>query len=123
MNTILIGELIKLRYKLMWARTRTRNGKIALFFAGYLLLVFFLAIFSLGGIGAGIAAVRMGKAQTVAAGVLGGLYFQACWPPCCWASASARSSPTPNCGGIRCGRSTGGLRGTSWESWTLSGSW
>ena len=77
MNTKLIGELIKLRYKLMWARTRTRNGKIALFFAGYLLLVFFMVIFSLGGIGAGIAAVRMGKAHTVAAGVLGGLYFQA----------------------------------------------
>jgi len=77
MNTELIGALVKLRYKLMWARTRTRNGKIALFFAGYLLLVFFMVIFSLGGIGAGIAAVRMGRAHTVAAGVLGGLYFQA----------------------------------------------
>jgi len=77
MDTKLIGELIKLRYKLMWARTRTRNGKIALFFVGYLLLVFFLVIFSLGGIGAGIMAVRSGKAHTLAAGVLGGLYFQA----------------------------------------------
>ena len=29
MNTKLIGDLIGLRYKLMWAKTRTRNGKIA----------------------------------------------------------------------------------------------
>ncbi|HYW44107.1 MAG TPA: hypothetical protein VE959_14690 [Bryobacteraceae bacterium] len=77
MNTELIGELIKLRYKLMWARTRTRNGKIAMFFVGYILLVFFIAIFSMGGIGAGIVAVRTGKAHTLAAGVLGVLYFQA----------------------------------------------
>ncbi len=77
MNTRLIAELVKLRYQLMWAKTRTRNGKIALFFAGYVLLVFFLVIFSLGGIGAGIAAVRSGKGHLVAAGVLGGLYAQA----------------------------------------------
>ena len=38
MNFQLIGVLIRLRYKLLWAKTRTRNGKIALFFAGYLLL-------------------------------------------------------------------------------------
>lgn len=77
MNTELIGELIKLRYKLLWARVRTRNGKIALFLAGYLLLVFFLMLFSLGGIGAGVAAVRAGKAHALAAGLLGGLYLQA----------------------------------------------
>jgi hypothetical protein len=77
MKTQLIAELVRLRYRLMWAKTRTRNGKIALFFAGYLLLVFFLVIFSLGGIGAGIAAVRSGKGLAVAAGVLGGLYVQA----------------------------------------------
>ena len=39
MDFELIGTLIRLRYKLLWANTRTRNGKIALFFAGYLLLV------------------------------------------------------------------------------------
>lgn len=77
MNTELIAELVKLRYKLLWAKTRTRNGKIALMFAGYVLLVFFLVIFSLGGIGAGILAVRSGKGHTMAAGVLGGLYGQA----------------------------------------------
>ena len=35
----MIGDLIALRYKLMWAKTRSRNGRIALFFAGYLLLI------------------------------------------------------------------------------------
>ncbi len=77
MNTQLIAELIKLRYKLMWAKTRSRNGKIALFFAGYLLLVMLLAIFGMGGIGAGITAVRMGKAYQIAAALLGGLFLQA----------------------------------------------
>ncbi len=42
MNFQLMGQLVRLRYKLMWAKTRTRNGKIALFFAGYLLLIMFL---------------------------------------------------------------------------------
>jgi hypothetical protein len=77
MNIELIGNLVRLRYKLLWARTRTRNGKIALFFAGYLLLIFLLVIFSLGGVGAGILAVRSGKAYAVAGGVLGALYVQA----------------------------------------------
>ena len=34
MNTALIGELVRLRYKLLWAKTRSRNGRIALFLAG-----------------------------------------------------------------------------------------
>ena len=31
MNTALIGQLVKLRYQLLWAKTRSRNGRIALF--------------------------------------------------------------------------------------------
>src|SRR5207248_5939665 len=38
MNVPLILELVQLRYKLLWAKTRSRNGRIALFLAGYLLL-------------------------------------------------------------------------------------
>ena len=34
MNTALIGELVRLRYKLLWAKTRSRNGRIALFLVG-----------------------------------------------------------------------------------------
>jgi|SRR5579871_438784 len=77
MNTELIGHLVRLRYKLMWAKTRTRNGKMALFFAGYILLVMAIAIFASGGIGTGIAAVRLGHGSTMAAVLLGGMYLQA----------------------------------------------
>jgi hypothetical protein len=77
MNTKLMGELVKLRYKLIWAKTRTRNGKIALFFAGYILLIMVIAIMGAGGIGAGILAVRTGKGYQVAAALLAGMFLQA----------------------------------------------
>ena len=77
MNIELIRELVKLRYKLLWAKTRSRNGKIALFMAGYLLLVCLLALLLAGGFGAGYAAVRSGKAEGVAQAVLTVVYLQA----------------------------------------------
>ena len=77
MNLELIGELVKLRYKLMWAKTRTRNGKIALFFAGYILLIMVIVILAAGGLGAGIVAVRSGKGYRMAAAILGGFFLQA----------------------------------------------
>jgi len=73
MNWERIGDLVRLRYKLMWARTRSRNGKIALFVIGYLLFAMVAALVGLGGIGAGILAIRTGKAETVAQVVLSGL--------------------------------------------------
>jgi hypothetical protein len=76
-NTKTIGDLIRLRYKLLWARTRTRNGKIALFFVGYLLFALVAALLGAGGLGAAILAVRSGKAELVAQIVLGSLFFQA----------------------------------------------
>jgi hypothetical protein len=77
MNFPLIGALIRLRYKLMWAKTRTRNGKIALFLTGYFLLVLVIALLAAGGIGAGVVAVRSGKALTITRIVLTSLYLQA----------------------------------------------
>jgi hypothetical protein len=77
MDTHLIGELIRLRYKLLWAKTRSRNGRIALFFAGYLLLIMLLVILTAGGVGAGIVAVRAGKGYVIAASILAGLFLQA----------------------------------------------
>jgi hypothetical protein len=76
MNGNLIGHLFRLRYKLLWARTRTRNGKIALFVVGYFLFFLLLTFILLGGIGAGIVAVRSGKALWVAQGVLTAVFFQ-----------------------------------------------
>ncbi len=77
MNTERIGSLVGLRYKLLWAKTRSRNGRIALFFAGYLLLVMVVALLAAGGFGAGIVAVRSGKAELVARIVLSAVYVQA----------------------------------------------
>jgi hypothetical protein len=76
-NFELIGHLVRLRYKLLWARTRSRNGKIALFVCGYLLLILVLVLLSLGGFSAGMAAVRLGKAELVAQVVLSSIYVQA----------------------------------------------
>jgi len=76
-NFELIGHLIRLRYKLMWAKTRSRSGKLALFVVGYLLLIVLVMLFTSGGFGAGIAAVRTGRAEMVAQVVLSALYFQA----------------------------------------------
>src|SRR5262245_3986759 len=77
MNRELIGALIKLRYKLLWAKTRSRNGRIALFLSGYLLLIALLALLIGGGFGAGYTAVRSGNARLVAQAVLTGVFFQA----------------------------------------------
>ncbi len=77
MNTSLIGELVKLRYKLLWAKTRSRNGRIALFLAGYLLLVLLIALLSTGGFGAAMLAVRSGKAEKIAQGALTALFLEA----------------------------------------------
>ena len=77
MNFQLIGHLIGLRYKLLWAKTRTRNGRIALFMAGYLLLVLVGIFFALVGAGGGVAAVRSGRAERIAQGVLTALFVSA----------------------------------------------
>ena len=77
MDTPLILHLVGLRYKLLWAQTRTRNGRIALFLAGYLFAVLILLLMTAGGYGAAMIAVRSGQAEKVAQAVLGGLFLQA----------------------------------------------
>jgi hypothetical protein len=77
MNTELIGQLIKLRYKLVWAKTRSRNGRIALFLAGYLLLIAVIALLTTGGFATALLAVRTGKAEQVAQAVLSGIFVEA----------------------------------------------
>ena len=77
MNGELIGHLIGLRYKLMWAKTRSRNGRIALFVLGYLLFLAIAALVAAGGLVAGIAAIRAGRADVVARLTLSGIYLSA----------------------------------------------
>ncbi|MGC2331432.1 MAG: hypothetical protein WA581_08260 [Candidatus Acidiferrales bacterium] len=76
MSLKLIGELIRLRYKLFWARTRSRNGRIALFIVGYLIFALVVLLLGVGGLGAGVVAVRSGKAQVVAQIVFGSLFVE-----------------------------------------------
>jgi hypothetical protein len=76
-NWQIIADLIGLRYKLMWAKTRYRNGRIALFFSGYILLILVFMLVAFGGFGAGLVAVRTGKGELVAQIALSGVFFQA----------------------------------------------
>ncbi|MEO8593719.1 MAG: hypothetical protein ABI759_10375 [Candidatus Solibacter sp.] len=76
MNPVLIGHLVRLRYRLLWAKTRSRNGRIALFLAGYLLLVLLISLLASGGFGAALIAVRSGKAERVAQALLGALFLE-----------------------------------------------
>ncbi len=77
MNWNLIGELIRLRYKLMWAKARLRSGKIALFAIGYLLFIMVIALLAAGGFGAGVVAIQAGKAEKVCQIVLSALFVNA----------------------------------------------
>ena len=77
MTTPLILQLVRLRYKLLWANTRSRNGRIALFLVGYFLLALFIALLATGGFAAGFIAVRAGRAEQIAQAVLSALFLQA----------------------------------------------
>ena len=74
MNLELLGHLIRLRYLLIWAKTRSRSGKIALFVSGYLLLIVGVMLAGVGGLGVGALAVRGGHATGSAAAALSSLY-------------------------------------------------
>lgn len=69
--------LLGLRYRLLWAQTRSRNGKIALFVVGYLLALAIMLLMGLGGFSAAMASIRLGKADAVARVVLGAFYVNA----------------------------------------------
>lgn len=77
MNSATIFRLTGLRYKLLWAQTRTRNGRIALFLAGYTFAALILILLTAGGYGAAMMAVRSGQAEAVAQAVLGGFFLNA----------------------------------------------
>jgi hypothetical protein len=77
MNVHVLADLLRLRYRLLWAQVRTRNGKIAVFLAGYLLVIVVGLLLALGGLGAGIAAVQAGKSELIARIVLGSFFLNA----------------------------------------------
>jgi hypothetical protein len=77
MNAQLIFRIVGLRYKLLWAQVRTRNGRVALLTLGYILLAVVLLFLLLGGYGAAMAAAQAGQLELIARGILGGLFVSA----------------------------------------------
>jgi hypothetical protein len=70
LDTGALVRLLALRYRLQWAKVRSRDGRIALFVVASLVLVVMAVLMALGGGGAAVAAVRAGKAERVALSVL-----------------------------------------------------
>jgi hypothetical protein len=77
MNLPALRHLLALRYRLLWAQSRSRNGKIAMFMAGYLFIALLWGLLALGGLGAAIGAVKVGEAPLVARLVLAGIFVNA----------------------------------------------
>lgn len=67
--------IVRLRYQLAWAHARTTNGKIALAVAMQFVLLSLFLFFSLVGIRAAIAGVRMGRSEEIARWILTGLFI------------------------------------------------
>lgn len=65
--------LVGLRYRLVWAHARSRQGRMVLFAVGSLAVATAGVLLSLGGLGAASAAIRLGRAGLVASIVLSGL--------------------------------------------------
>ena len=70
-----LGFLLRLRYRLLWANVRTRNGKIALFLACYLFAVLIFVLLAMAGFGAGLATLRSRHAELMIARVVLGGFF------------------------------------------------
>ena len=69
--------LVGLRYRLVWAHARSRQGRIVLLIVGYLAVAAAAVLFALGGFGAAAASMRIGRGGMVAAVVLAGLHLNA----------------------------------------------
>jgi hypothetical protein len=67
--------LVRLRYRLIWAQARTSNGRMALFFALYLLGGISLLFFSLAGWGMAQGAIDLGEGEPIARWGLTMLFF------------------------------------------------
>jgi hypothetical protein len=70
-------RIVALRYRLLWARVRSKQGKAILLLCGYFLIFPIVIALLAGGIGSGLAAIRTGRAELVAEIVLGSVYLDA----------------------------------------------
>jgi hypothetical protein len=65
---------VRLRHRLIWAHARTGSGKIALLFALYLLCGLIAFFFLLGGVGSAVAAIELGRGESLARWTLASLF-------------------------------------------------
>ena len=70
----LLWALVRLRYRLLWAQARTSGGRIAILLMVYLLVMLVFLFFSLGGFGAAMVGVKLGRGEAIARGVLTSLF-------------------------------------------------
>jgi len=70
----LLWALVRLRYRLLWAQARTSSGRIAILLMVYLLVMLVFLFFSLGGFGAAMVGVKLGRGEAIARGVLTSLF-------------------------------------------------
>lgn len=75
MNWSIVRTLIRLRYQLLWAQARTGNGKYALFVALYVIGVSIFMFLSLGGLGAAVTAIYLGRGEQIARWILTGIFL------------------------------------------------
>lgn len=77
MNLYALLQIAGLRYRLLWAKVRSKRGRIILFLCGYFIFLPVLVLMLAGGVGTGLVAIRSGKAEMVAETVLGVVYLEA----------------------------------------------
>jgi hypothetical protein len=77
MTSLPLRTLLALRYRLLWAHVRTRNGRVVLFLLAYLVAAFVALLLALGGLGAAAASIRLGRGELVARVVLSGIWLNA----------------------------------------------
>lgn len=75
MNWSTVRTLIRLRYQLLWAQARTSNGKYALLVVLYVIGVSVFLFLSLGGFGAAVTAIYLGRGEQIARWILTGIFL------------------------------------------------
>ncbi len=76
-NSTVLGRLLAVRYRLIWAQARTRRGKLAVFFTAYFLIGTLIVLMAMGGWKAARLAIQTGQAELIARIVLGAVWVNA----------------------------------------------
>lgn len=68
-------SLVRLRYQLLWAQSRTSSGRVTLFFTLYIFGILIFLFSSLGGFSAAILGVKIGHAETITRWILSSVFL------------------------------------------------